>query len=1050
MKRIKIDIPFKEIKYIHHISDVHIRNLKRHAEYEQVFDKLYKKIGENRENSLIYVGGDIAHSKTDMSPELVDQTSRFLTSLSEICPTIVITGNHDCNLNNRSRLDVLTPIINNLNLPNLHYLKHSGVYDVADVSFVVWDVWEDEENYIKAKDFEADTKIVLYHGTVDRSKTDVGFSLPGKVTIDYFDDYDLGLIGDIHKRQYLNEEKTIAYCGSLIQQNHGESIGHGYVLWEVPTRTGEYIEIPNDYGYYTIDIDKGIVPPEDKAMPKKARLRVRISNTDGAQLKKCLAVIHHRYGIKDVTITRVDRRDRVRGEQQIVIGDVNDTDYQYELIEDYLKRNHTLTDEMLIKIKKLNEDINDELPPARVKRNIDWKLKHFEFSNMFCYGENNVVDFTQLNGIVGMFAPNASGKSTLLDALSFCLFDMTSRTSKAASVLNNKKKNFNCKVNFEVSGLDYYIERKATTRSRDGHVKVDVNFWMVDDGGDIISLNGDQRRTTNYNINRVIGTYEDFILSTLSTQNNFTVFIDKTQKERKELLATFMGTDIFDSLYQSANDKISETQTLLRDFNKIDYGKMLADLQKETTISEVKQTNLLTKKDNETKTYNDLNSQIINLTIQLKPVDDTIRDIGVLKKEKFNNKELLNTTHKDENNVATEQYDLSQVIRDLELKVVTYESENVQEKYAELEKLEQERDIFGVELDKLKADVRVKLDKIDKLGNLKWDESCGYCMSNPFTLDAIETKKNLNKDVELSKEYMETKKGMDNQIEKMFKIRAFKEELDEANSKLNESKLREDNLNYSLQYINERKQNIENQIESISSEIQRYKDQENNIKYNKKIKIKITKKELGLSDVDDRISELNDDITEVHSDIKVNDNEMRNINKKIKEIQELEKQNQAYHYYLDAVRRDSIPYELLEKAIPTIEGEVNNILSQLVDFQLSLEMDGKNINSNIVYDDLNQWPLELSSGMERFISSLAMRVGLINVSNLPRSNFLAIDEGWGTMDSDNINSVYNLFQYLKAQFQFALIVSHVDSMRDAVDTLLEISKDSDFSSIKFD
>ena len=40
-------------------------------------------------------------------------------------------------------------------------------------------------------------------------------------------------------------------------------------------------------------------------------------------------------------------------------------------------------------------------------------------------------------------------------------------------------------------------------------------------------------------------------------------------------------------------------------------------------------------------------------------------------------------------------------------------------------------------------------------------------------------------------------------------------------------------------------------------------------------------------------------------------------------------------------------------------------------------------------------PLELSSGMERFISSLAIRVGLMNVSNLPRTNFLAIDEGWG-------------------------------------------------------
>ena len=1049
MKRTKVDIPFKEIKYIHHISDVHIRNLKRHAEYEQVFEKLYDKIKENRENSLIYIGGDIAHSKTDMSPELVDQTSRFLKSLSEICPTIVITGNHDCNLNNLNRLDVLTPIINNLNLPNLHYLKHSGVYDVADVSFVVWDVWEDEENYIKANDFEADTKVVLYHGTVDRSKTDVGFSLPGKVTIDYFDDYDMGLIGDIHKRQYLNEEKTIAYCGSLIQQNHGESIGHGYLLWEVPTRTGEYIEIPNDYGYYTIDIDDGIVPNVE-GVPKKARLRVRISNTDGAQLKKALAVIHHRYGIKDVTITRVDRKERIRGEHQVVIGDVNDTDYQYELIEDYLKRNHAITDDMLVKIKNLNEDINNELPPARVKRNIDWKLKNFEFSNMFCYGENNYVDFTQLDGIVGMFAPNASGKSTVLDALSFCLFDITSRTTRAASVLNNKKKNFSCKVNFEVGGLDYYIERKATTRSRDGHVKVDVNFWMVDEGGDIVSLNGDQRRTTNYNINRVIGTYDDFILSTLSTQNNFTVFIDKTQKERKELLATFMGTNIFDTLYQSANDKISETQTLLRDFNKTDYGRMLADLRKETTILEVKQTDLLSKKDDKTKTYNDLNSQIINLTTQLKPVDDTIRDIDILEKEKSDSEELLDTAHNEESNVVTEQYDLSAVIDDLKSKIKIYEKDNIQEQYAELEKLEKERSLFEIELDKLKAEVRVKLDKTAKLKDVTYDPDCEHCMSNPLTLDAIETEKNLSKDVELAKEYKEKKEGMDKEIEKMSNVRAFKEELDKAKSQLSEGKLRDDNLNYGLQYINERKQNIENQIESVNSEIKRYKEQENNIKYNEKVKDKITTKELELSDIDKKISELNDDITEVHSDIKVNDNEMRNINKKIKEISELEKQNQAYHYYLDAVRRDSIPYELLEKAIPTIEGEVNNILSQLVDFQMALEMDGKNINSNIVYDDVNQWPLELSSGMERFISSLAMRVGLINVSNLPRSNFLAIDEGWGTMDSDNINSVYNLFQYLKTQFQFALIVSHVDSMRDAVDTLLEITKDSDFSKIKFD
>merc|ERR1711965_77336 len=101
-------------------------------------------------------------------------------------------------------MDVLTPIVNNLQHPNLHYLKNSGVYKCADVKFVVWDVWEKEDDYIEAKDVEGDTKVVLFHGTVDKSETDLGFKLPSDVNISKFKGYDMGLLGDIHKRQHLN------------------------------------------------------------------------------------------------------------------------------------------------------------------------------------------------------------------------------------------------------------------------------------------------------------------------------------------------------------------------------------------------------------------------------------------------------------------------------------------------------------------------------------------------------------------------------------------------------------------------------------------------------------------------------------------------------------------------------------------------------------------------------------------------------------------------------------------------------------------------------
>ena len=132
-----------------------------------------------------------------------------------------------------------------------------------------------------------------------------------------------------------------------------------------------------------------------------------------------------------------------------------------------------------------------------------------------------------------------------------------------------------------------------------------------------------------------------------------------------------------------------------------------------------------------------------------------------------------------------------------------------------------------------------------------------------------------------------------------------------------------------------------------------------------------------------------------------------------------------------------------------IEGEVNNILGQIVDFGMQLEIDGKNINAYLVYGD-QRWSLEMCSGMERFISGLSnSSLFLINVCNLPRPNFLVIDEGFGTLDSENLQSLFMLFTYLKTQFDFVMIISHIDSMRDVVDGLVEIKKDNGFSNVKY-
>ena len=562
-------------------------------------------------------------------------------------------------------------------------------------------------------------------------------------------------------------------------------------------------------------------------------------------------------------------------------------------------------------------------------------------------------------------------------------------------------------------------------------------------------MNGDQRRTTDVNIRKVIGTYDDFILTSLSSQIKNSVFIEKTQKEKKTLLAQFMGLEIFDKLWVAATDEIRDVSAVLKNFKKNDWERDLADIKEQKEDFKKTHKKLLGEKTEIQSKKKLVESQIITLTKKLKPTDKSIGDITNLKE----NKEVLTKTLSNIDNqlgeVSSKTEKANILDKELRLRIQNHKEQKTEENFIELERLESENRELEIDLDKLKIEVNTKLDKIEKLGDLEYDEDCDYCMKNPFTLDAIETKKLVELDKDRVKEHLNKVDDITTNIKELYHTRERKSDLDDTINKLQKVSTLINETNSSKVLLGEKRKNVLHQLTSIEEKIVKYYEQENDIMFNQQIENEIKKVELELDDVNNSLDMVTDSVNNIFGEIKVVDTKRRSILDNIKKVEDLEEKYEAYQYYLDAVKRDGVPYDLITKALPTIEGEVNNILAQLVDFQMLFEMDGKNINNYIVYDDDNVWPLELSSGMERFISSLAIRVGLINVSNLPRSNFLAIDEGWGTMDSDNLNSVYSLFQYLKSQFQFTLIVSHIDSMRDAVDTLLEIKKEKDYSNINF-
>jgi DNA repair exonuclease SbcCD ATPase subunit len=238
-------------------------------------------------------------------------------------------------------------------------------------------------------------------------------------------------------------------------------------------------------------------------------------------------------------------------------------------------------------------------------------------------------------------------------------------------------------------------------------------------------------------------------------------------------------------------------------------------------------------------------------------------------------------------------------------------------------------------------------------------------------------------------------------------------------------------------------------IKNLEIDIQKAKNQQQAVEHNKLVKEKIQYLKGKRTEIEDSIKETTNELMHINSEIKVAEKTIENVHQSLEKLRGMETKYDGYEYYLKCVKRDGIPYNLISEVLPKLEMEINNILSPIVDFQILLNTDGKNINSFIAYSDTEYWPLELTSGMEKFISSIAIRTALINVSNLPRPNFIAIDEGFGSLDTDNFNSLYLLFDYLKTQFDFIITISHIDKTRDMVDFIIDINKIKGFSSIRY-
>jgi len=163
-------------------------------------------------------------------------------------------------------------------------------------------------------------------------------------------------------------------------------------------------------------------------------------------------------------------------------------------------------------------------------------------------------------------------------------------------------------------------------------------------------------------------------------------------------------------------------------------------------------------------------------------------------------------------------------------------------------------------------------------------------------------------------------------------------------------------------------------------------------------------------------------------------------NEKIQQIKDAERDYIAYDIFVRATHPNGISYEVIKSMLPVINEEIQKVLSSIVEFQVFFAEDGDKLEIYLKHPRFDPRPLSMGSGAEKTIASMAVRLALISVSSLPKSQLFILDEPATALDAEHMEGFVRLLQMIKAQFKTVLIITHLESLKDVVDTTIDIDK----------
>ena len=709
-----------------------------------------------------------------------------------------------------------------------------------------------------------------------------------------------------------------------------------------------------------------------------------------------------------------------------------DHQYQKKIVKEFVTENDLNVKWDLL--NRLDDKVNaeiDKLNQNKVRYN-KWFIKKVEFSNFLSFGEDNVIEFDNLDGITVIESTprNFGGKSTAtVDLLMFLFFNTTTKTKTNAEVFNkfSDKDEVKVKGYVTIDGENYIISRSVTrkkTKAGEYTVKSDLEFFKVSEDGTVSNLAGEQRRETETFISSAIGSQEDFLSTILTTGYNLEELIESKPTARGQILTKFLGLE-------SLKQKEDICKEMYNDWSKklVSNTYNVKDLEDaNTSLSEG-----ITNSENE----------IIRLTNLLEETEKTLRKLEEKRDEKLSSK----NNDVDQDLIRTNPTLLKGEIDSLILKrnqsQTGADGVDVREPSRYYHE-DQHKELKGQMSNVQGVEFALKYEKTEKEKLIKQLTEGTICPTCKRALDEVDHTDEIE---EIKKEIEQINKDLETNQSEFNELKTQSDEMESLKSEFDtyeRNKLRKARFELEVE-----QRQLE--IDSKQLKLDNYDNNKKKLEENQKIDAEVialrTKIETANADIritNQSIERHNGNITSSNEKIGVN-------NDLIKKIKSEEELIYVFKTYLTIFGKNGISKVIIKNMIPLLNQELYRLLSDSCYFTLELNINDKNELEFLMIDNETRVvkPLSSGSGYERTISSLAIRSVLTKISSLPKPNIVVMDEVFGKIADDNLEMVGEFFKKIKNYFEHILVISHNPLIRNWSDNIIMVKKDENISSVEY-